>query len=277
MENLKKSLAELFSLREDSASMNEIVERIHSGAILKGTNMCILVLAIFIASIGLNMNSTAVIIGAMLISPLMGNIIAIGYGMAAYDAKYVKNSFLKLVFQVFLSILTSAIYFSLTPITNPSSELLARTVPTIWDVLIAIFGGIAGIIGLTREERGNVIPGVAIATALMPPLFVLHQQLFYLFVGVCSAENPSCAVKTVHFGGKFPSTTRFADDFGRFNHLTEPSHGENQHSREFAERPDKKFRRNGLQYGHSTCSFVQNQAERANFGSYFNRTDVERR
>ena len=170
MENLKKSLAELFSLREDSASMNEIVERIHSGAILKGTNMCILVLAIFIASIGLNMNSTAVIIGAMLISPLMGNIIAIGYGMAAYDAKYVKNSFLKLVFQVFLSILTSAIYFSLTPITNPSSELLARTVPTIWDVLIAIFGGIAGIIGLTREERGNVIPGVAIATALMPPL-----------------------------------------------------------------------------------------------------------
>ena len=125
MENLKKSLAELFSLREDSASMNEIVERIHSGAILKGTNMCILVLAIFIASIGLNMNSTAVIIGAMLISPLMGNIIAIGYGMAAYDAKYVKNSFLKLVFQVFLSILTSAIYFSLTPITNPSPELLA--------------------------------------------------------------------------------------------------------------------------------------------------------
>ena len=170
MDDIKKIFGELFSLREDSASMNEIVERIRAGGVLKGTNMCILVLAIFIASIGLNMNSTAVIIGAMLISPLMGNIIAIGYGMAAYDAQYVKESFLKLAFQVFLSILTSAIYFSLTPITTASSELIARTAPTIWDVLIAIFGGTAGIIGLTREERGNVIPGVAIATALMPPL-----------------------------------------------------------------------------------------------------------
>lgn len=170
MESIKKIFGELFSLNKDSASMTEIVERIQSGGVLKGTNMCILVLAIFIASIGLNMNSTAVIIGAMLISPLMGNIIAIGYGMAAYDTQYVKESFLKLAFQVFLSILTSAIYFSLTPITTASTELIARTAPTIWDVLIAIFGGTAGIIGLTREERGNVIPGVAIATALMPPL-----------------------------------------------------------------------------------------------------------
>ena len=170
MNSIKKIFGDLFSLREDSASMAEIVERIHAGGVLKGTNMCILVLAIFIASIGLNMNSTAVIIGAMLISPLMGNIIAIGYGMAAYDTQYVKESFLKLAFQVFLSILTSAIYFSLTPITTASTELIARTAPTIWDVLIAIFGGTAGIIGLTREERGNVIPGVAIATALMPPL-----------------------------------------------------------------------------------------------------------
>ena len=170
MDNFKKFFGELFSLHSDSASMTEIVERIHSGGVLKGTNMCILVLAIFIASIGLNMNSTAVIIGAMLISPLMGNIISIGYGMAAYDTQYVKESFLKLSFQVFLSVLTSAIYFSLTPITTASTELIARTAPTIWDVLIAIFGGTAGIIGLTREERGNVIPGVAIATALMPPL-----------------------------------------------------------------------------------------------------------
>ena len=170
MDNFKKFFGELFSLHSDSASMTEIIERIHSGGVLKGTNMCILVLAIFIASIGLNMNSTAVIIGAMLISPLMGNIISIGYGMAAYDTQYVKESFLKLSFQVFLSVLTSAIYFSLTPITTASTELIARTAPTIWDVLIAIFGGTAGIIGLTREERGNVIPGVAIATALMPPL-----------------------------------------------------------------------------------------------------------
>ena len=186
MESFKKAFGELFSLHEDSASMAEIVERIHAGGVLKGTNMCILVLAIFIASIGLNMNSTAVIIGAMLISPLMGNIIALGYGMAAYDTQYVKESFLKLAFQVFLSILTSAIYFSLTPITTASTELIARTAPTIWDVLIAIFGGTAGIIGLTREERGNVIPGVAIATALMPPLctagfgIATHSTKFFL-------------------------------------------------------------------------------------------------
>ena len=186
MEYFKKAFGELFSLHEDSASMAEIVERIQAGGVLKGTNMCILVLAIFIASIGLNMNSTAVIIGAMLISPLMGNIIAIGYGMAAYDTQYVKESFLKLSFQVFLSVLTSAIYFSLTPITTASTELMARTVPTIWDVLIAIFGGTAGIIGLTREERGNVIPGVAIATALMPPLctagygIATHSTTFFL-------------------------------------------------------------------------------------------------
>ncbi len=185
MEQFKKAFGELFSLHEDSASMAEIIERIRAGGVLKGTNMCILVLAIFIASIGLNMNSTAVIIGAMLISPLMGNITALGYGMAAYDTQYVKESFLKLSFQVFLSILTSAIYFSLTPITTASSELIARTAPTIWDVLIAIFGGTAGIIGLTREERGNVIPGVAIATALMPPLctagygIATHQPTFF--------------------------------------------------------------------------------------------------
>ena len=114
MEDLKKFFGEFFSLKYDVASTKEIVERIHSGGVLKGTNMCILVLAIFIASIGLNMNSTAVIIGAMLISPLMGNIVSLGYGIAAYDTQYVKESFLKLSFQVFLSILTSTIYFSLT-------------------------------------------------------------------------------------------------------------------------------------------------------------------
>lgn len=170
MEAAKQIFSDFFNLNGDHASMEEIAERIHSGSTLKGSNMCILILAIFIASIGLNMNSTAVIIGAMLISPLMGNIIAIGYGMAAYDLHCVKISSLRLSFQVALSVITSTVYFYLTPITTVSSELLARTSPTIWDVLIAICGGLAGIIGLTRQERGNVIPGVAIATALMPPL-----------------------------------------------------------------------------------------------------------
>ena len=170
MDTLKQTLSDIFDLQKDRAPLDEIAERIHSGGTLKGTNMCILILAIFIASIGLNMNSTAVIIGAMLISPLMGVIMSIGYGMATYDSAYVKESFLKLAFQVTLSVLTSALYFSLSPIDTASSELLARTEPTIWDVLIAIFGGLAGIIGSTRVEKSNVIPGVAIATALMPPL-----------------------------------------------------------------------------------------------------------
>ena len=170
MDTLRTILGDIFNLEKDRAPLAEIKERIYSGGTLKGTNMCILILAIFIASIGLNMNSTAVIIGAMLISPLMGVIMSIGYGMATYDSAYVKESFLKLLFQVTLSVLTSALYFGLSPIDTASSELLARTEPTIWDVLIAVFGGLAGIIGSTRIEKSNVIPGVAIATALMPPL-----------------------------------------------------------------------------------------------------------
>ena len=170
MDYLKKVLLDVFDLNADRASMEEISERIESGALLKGTNMAILILAMFIASIGLNMNSTAVIIGAMLISPLMGVIMAIGYGIATYDTAYVRKSFLKLLFQVGFCILTSTIYFYISPISTASSELLARTEPTIWDVLIALFGGLAGIIGITRKEKSNVIPGVAIATALMPPL-----------------------------------------------------------------------------------------------------------
>ena len=186
MKTIKTILADLFDLHKDRAPLDEITERIYSGGTLKGTNMCILILAIFIASIGLNMNSTAVIIGAMLISPLMGVIMSIGYGMATYDGEYVRESVLKLVFQVTLSVMTSAIYFTLSPIDTASSELLARTEPTIWDVLIAVFGGLAGIIGSTRIEKSNVIPGVAIATALMPPLctagygIAAHSLKFFL-------------------------------------------------------------------------------------------------
>lgn len=170
MNELKDWITEKFDLHSDRAPVEEIFERIKSGAAIKGTNMSILVLAMLIASIGLNMNSTAVVIGAMLISPLMGGIMAIGYGLATYDSAYVKKSFLRLLFQVVFCVLSSTIYFWLSPISTASSELLARTEPTIWDVLIAVFGGLAGIIGLTRKEKSNVLPGVAIATALMPPL-----------------------------------------------------------------------------------------------------------
>ena len=147
----------MFSLRWDMANPDEIHNTIISGAKLQGTNMCILMLAILIASIGLNMNSTAVIIGAMLISPLMGGITAIGYGIATNDLTLSKGAAIRLGIQVVICLITS-------------SELLARTTPTAWDVLIALFGGLAGIIGQTRKEKSNVIPGVAIATALMPPL-----------------------------------------------------------------------------------------------------------
>ena len=163
-------LKDFFDLRGDTASVQEITERVNAGVRFRGTNLSVLILAIFIASIGLNMNSTAVIIGAMLISPLMGSILGIGYGLARYDSTYSRSSAGSLLAQVIISVATSTLYFFLTPIDGPSSELLARTSPTIWDVLIAVFGGLAGIIGVTRKEGGNVIPGVAIATALMPPL-----------------------------------------------------------------------------------------------------------
>ena len=184
-ESFKEMFLEAFDLHWDNAPYDEIRKNIISGSRVKGTNMCILILAIFIASIGLNMNSTAVIIGAMLISPLMGGIMAVGYGIATVDLKLVRNATLGLFFQVTICIITSTIYFSLSPISTACSELLARTRPSIWDVLIAICGGLAGIIGVTRKEKGNVIPGVAIATALMPPLctagygLATHQISFF--------------------------------------------------------------------------------------------------
>ena len=164
MEQIKKIVKQAFNIHGDKASYDEIHNRIVSGAEIKGTNLCILVLAIFIASIGLNMNSTAVIIGAMLISPLMGGIMAIGYGIATVDFKMVRNSAVGLTIQVIACLIISSLYFAISPIKTASSEILARTSPTIWDVLIACFGGLAGIIGTTREEKSNVIPGVAIAT-----------------------------------------------------------------------------------------------------------------
>lgn len=167
---IMKIFGEAFSLSSDTASQEEIYDRLVGGAAIKGTNMCILILAILIASIGLNMNSTAVIIGAMLISPLMGSILAVSYGFATGDLQLSRKFFLGFLMQILISLLTSTLYFSITPISNSTSELLARTTPTIWDVLIAFCGGLAGCIGLTRKEKSNVIPGVAIATALMPPL-----------------------------------------------------------------------------------------------------------
>ena len=159
-----------FSLHEDKADDDEIECRIREGVELRGATPWILIFAIFVASVGLNVNSTAVIIGAMLISPLMGPIMGAGLGAAVFDYELVKRSLTNLGIATLISLLVSALYFSITPLQQTQSELLARASPTIWDVLIALFGGLAGIVGVTRKERSNVIPGVAIATALMPPV-----------------------------------------------------------------------------------------------------------
>lgn len=168
--SLGEIFGEMFSIHKDVASKEQIRSTMIEGGHVTGTNMCLLVLAIFIASIGLNVNSTAVIIGAMLISPLMGTIQATAYGTATSDSVLMIRSLLGFATQIVISLCTSTLYFAISPLSDKTSELLARTNPTIWDVMIAIFGGLAGIIGVTRKEKTNVIPGVAIATALMPPL-----------------------------------------------------------------------------------------------------------
>ncbi len=153
--------------QEDHALVHDSIEK---AVVFRGTNLWILIFAILIASVGLNMNSTAVIIGAMLISPLMGPINGIGYSVATYNYPLFRKSLKNFGFSTSAALVTSTLYFIMTPIHTEHSEILARTSPTIYDVLIAMFGGLAGIVAITSKNKGNVIPGVAIATALMPPL-----------------------------------------------------------------------------------------------------------
>ena len=157
----------MMDVREDFESIHDEVEK---GVVFKGTNLWVLISAILVASVGLNMNSTAVIIGAMLISPLMGPINGMGYSLATYDFTLFKKAIKNFSFAVLVSLLTSALYFFISPVNSAHSELLARTSPTIYDVFIALFGGVAGMLALSSKLKGNVIPGVAIATALMPPI-----------------------------------------------------------------------------------------------------------
>ena len=151
-------------------STREYREKLYDDLHVRLRDTVILMCAIFIASIGLNMNSTAVIIGAMLISPLMTSIVGLGFGLAIFDTRLIKQSLEVLLTQVLVSLLVSTLYFWISPLSYASSELIARTSPTIWDVLIAIAGGIAGVIGSRKKEANNIVPGVAIATALMPPI-----------------------------------------------------------------------------------------------------------
>jgi uncharacterized hydrophobic protein (TIGR00271 family) len=169
MTSIKKILAN-FNLENDLDDLDHIHQNILKDVVFKGTNLWVLMFAIVIASVGLNMNSTAVIIGAMLISPLMGPINGMGYSIATYNFALFRLSIKNFSFAVLVSLVASTLYFLLTPISTAHSELLARTSPTVYDVLIALFGGLAGIIAISSKRKGNVIPGVAIATALMPPL-----------------------------------------------------------------------------------------------------------
>ncbi len=170
-ETFKDELKRIFSLSGDSASNEEIRTRLLDGGQVTGTNMCVLVCAMVIASVGLNVSSTAVIIGAMLISPLMGSILASAYASISSDYPLLRKHITGFAIQIAISVTAASLYFFFSPVKEPTVELLARTSPNFFDVLIAFFGGLAGIIGQTRQDKTNtVIPGVAIATALMPPL-----------------------------------------------------------------------------------------------------------
>lgn len=163
-------LTRLFDLRQEKEDEEETIESLKKGVEFRGTTLWVLIFAIFLASLGLNTNSTAVIIGAMLVSPLMGPIMGFGLGLGIADFDLVKRSLRNYLTATLFSVVTATIYFLISPINEAQSELLARTSPTIYDVLIAFFGGLAGIVAGSTKLKGNVIPGVAIATALMPPL-----------------------------------------------------------------------------------------------------------
>lgn len=183
----RRQIASRFDLRVDQADEESVISSIRKNSDFVGANLWTLIFAIFIASIGLNVNSTAVIIGAMLISPLMGPIMGIGLGIGINDFELVKKGARNLLIATVISVAASTLYFWLTPLHEAQSELLARTTPFIWDVFIAFLGGLAGIVAGTRKEKTNVIPGVAIATALMPPLctagFGLASGNIYYFLG----------------------------------------------------------------------------------------------
>jgi uncharacterized hydrophobic protein (TIGR00271 family) len=186
-------IKKLLDLREGAEEKRVIIENVKDDGDFSSARFWTLVFAIGIASVGLNINSIPVVIGAMLISPLMGPIVSMGLALSINDWGLLRRSFRNMLMLTGVSIGISALYFALSPITNAQSELLARTQPTIFDVLIAVFGGLAGFIGVSRAKHNNVIPGVAIATALMPPLCTVGYGIgtmqiqfvygaFYLFL-----------------------------------------------------------------------------------------------
>lgn len=175
--NPKSFFRKLVDLREGAEDKHTIIENVKDDSDFSAVRFWILVSAVLVASVGLNMNSVPVIIGAMLISPLMGPIVSMGVALSTYDWGLMRRSVRNFVVLTSIGIIISTIYFALSPINNAQSELLARIQPTIFDVLIAIFGGVAGFIGISRARANTVVPGVAIATALMPPLCTIGYGL----------------------------------------------------------------------------------------------------
>lgn len=193
---IKRQLKYYLSIDRDKIQDTEAIENIIISTEFRGTSLWVLICSVFIASLGLNMNSTAVIIGAMLISPLMGPIMGIGLGFGIDDGGLIRRCVKNLAVATVFALVTSSIYFYISPINDARSELLARTQPSLYDVLIAFFGGLAGIITTCSRNKGNILAGVAIATALMPPLCTAGYGLatlqwrfifgaFYLFVINC--------------------------------------------------------------------------------------------
>lgn len=165
-----KDLLSYFNVAGDLESQQDVEDSIRSGVSFKGSQLLVLIFAIFIASLGLNTDSTPVVIGAMLISPLMGPIIGMGLGIGIADFELLRKSFKNISMAVVGSLIASAIYFLISPQYEGSSQLLARTSPSIYDVFVALFGGAAGFVSIACRNKGQVMPGVAIATSLMPPL-----------------------------------------------------------------------------------------------------------
>ncbi|MBL7728130.1 MAG: TIGR00341 family protein [Dinghuibacter sp.] len=177
---------------KDGTDYNQTAIAISDGIHVKGLNVWLMICSALLASIGLDTNSTAVIIGAMLISPLMSPILGAGYSVGVHDRELFIRSVNNLFYITFFSLFTSVLYFFISPLGEPTSEILARTQPTVLDIAVAFFGGVAGIISASRKERTNALPGVAIATALMPPLcasgfglatgrWAIFGGAFYLF------------------------------------------------------------------------------------------------
>ena len=189
-------IVNFLDLHNGEEDKNKVLDNVKSNISFRGSNLWILACAIVVASVGLNVNSTAVIIGAMLISPLMGPIVGSGFGLGTYDFDLVKRSLKNLFIATIVSLIVSTTYFFLSPFKEIQSELLARTSPNVYDIFIAFFGGLVGVIAITRVEKGNPIPGVAIATALMPPLCTAGYGLalgnLKFFVGAMYLYTINC-------------------------------------------------------------------------------------